>query len=333
MLNPGQQLYRKLCQELAQTDFFKPDLGHHIRRLMLYGGLHLISFWGVFHFAHSGWRWIALLGLALSNLQFYFFAHDAGHYSLSKRKIINFLVGEFSMSFLGGGSFHFWQHKHNLHHRYCNEEKNDPDVEALFVKFYADDTTERPGWIRWIVKNQAVLVWFLAMFHNFDYLRLSWLYIAKHPKLCRREMVLAPLHFCVYFFLPAVILGWQIAVVNYLFITAVTGILLVKLFAVNHIGMPTVPPNHNLSFLEQQVITSRNVLVPRWFDDYFGGLNYQIEHHLFPWVPISRYRGASPVVKAFCQQHGIPYHEENLFSAMMGVERHLARMAATEKST
>jgi fatty acid desaturase len=231
---------------------------------------------------------------------------------------------------MGGVSFFSWQEKHNQHHQFCNDEERDPDVNALFIKFYADDPLSRPAWIRWIVRHQAFLIWFLALLHNYDFQRLSWLYVLKHPQKCRAEMVLIPLHFVVYLLVPTMVLGLPTALINYVFIASLTGLILAQVFAINHIGMPTVPGNHSLSFLEQQVETSRNVRVPWFLDEYFGGLNYQIEHHLFPWVPISRYRKGSPIVKAFCDRHQIKYVEEDFWTAMGGVERHLARMGATE---
>jgi fatty acid desaturase len=330
VLNSGQKLYTKLRHEVAETGVFAPDWNHLFRRLTLYGTLHILSYLGLFFCANSGWRWAAIIGLTISNLQFYFLSHDAGHYSLSRHRKVNLWLGEIGDTFIAGGSFRFWQYKHNLHHRYCNDEALDPDMKGDFIKFYVDDPTERPAWIRWMVRQQSYLLWVLAMFHNFEFQRISWLYMLKNPKQCRIEFLLVPLHFVVYLLIPIAVLGWPMALVNYVVVTMISGLILAKLFAVNHIGMPSVSGEHGLSFIEQQVVTSRNVIIPRWLDDYFGGLNYQIEHHLFPWIPISRYRQISPLVKSFCQQHAIAYVEEDLLTSLRSVTRHLDRVGQTE---
>jgi len=331
VLNPGQQLYRDLRDRLEETDFFERSTANYVRKIALYGALHVLSYIGLYACADTPWRWAALLGLTISGIQFYYISHDAGHYAISDDPNINLRLGHIGHTFIAGGSFRFWQHKHNLHHRYCNDETRDPDMNALFLKLYAEDPLERPAWVRWIVRRQAYLLWFLAMFHNFDFQRLGWIYTVENPKLCRAERVLIPLHVFTYLVAPIAILGWQMALTNYVISTMVSGVILAKLFAINHMGMPSFPSDREMSFLEQQVVTSRNVWVPAIFDDYFGGLNYQIEHHLFPWVAIDRYRAASPIVKAFCEEHGISYVEENFGLALLNVERHLAAMSEADK--
>ena len=103
-------------------------------------------------------------------------------------------------------------------------------------------------------------------------------------------------------------------------------------FVPNHMGMRRLDKTRPLSYLEQQVTTSRNVTNPRVFEFFFGGLNAQIEHHLFPRVPHDRYRAMRPVVRAFCERHGIAYHEQGFLSALGEVGGHLGRMTEAFKS-
>ncbi len=332
MLNPGQQLYRDLRDRLEETDFFKRNTADYVRKITTYGLLHILSYIGLYACAETPWRWAALIGLTLSGIQFYYVSHDAGHYAISDNKNVNLRLGHIGHTFIAGASFRFWQYKHDLHHRYCNDETRDPDMNAFFLKLYESDARERPAWVNWVIRNQAVLLWVLVLFHNFEFQRMSWVYTHQNPVRCRAERVLIPLHVLTYLVIPIAILGWQMTLTNYIISGMISGVILAKLFAINHIGMPSVPSDHGLSFLEQQVITSRNVVVPALFDDYFGGLHYQIEHHLFPWVSIDRYRAASPIVKAFCQEHGIAYVEENFGLALLNVERHLAVMSKTENA-
>ena len=73
--------------------------------------------------------------------------------------------------------------------------------------------------------------------------------------------------------------------------------------------MPLLGPGDKLDFLRRQVLTSRNVRGGRWVDLAMGGLNYQIEHHLFPSMPSPTLRRAQPLVRAFCLRHDLPYEE------------------------
>jgi fatty acid desaturase len=99
-------------------------------------------------------------------------------------------------------------------------------------------------------------------------------------------------------------------------------------FAPNHKGMPTLTDAEELDFLRTQVLTSRNVRGSRLVDFLLGGLNYQIEHHLFPNMPRPNLRHAQPLVRAFCQEHDLPYSEATMFGSYAEAIRHLHSVGA-----
>jgi fatty acid desaturase len=92
--------------------------------------------------------------------------------------------------------------------------------------------------------------------------------------------------------------------------------------------MPTLTEADQLDFLRRQVLTSRNVRGSRPVDFVLGGLNYQIEHHLFPNMPRPNLRRAQPLIRAFCQHHGLPYTEASLFGSYAEAVRHLHAVGA-----
>jgi fatty acid desaturase len=94
-------------------------------------------------------------------------------------------------------------------------------------------------------------------------------------------------------------------------------------FAPNHKGMPILAQDDDTDFLRRQVLTSRNVRGGRLVDVLLGGLNYQIEHHLFPSMPRASLRHARPIVRAHCLQHGLPYVETSLFDSYRQALHHL----------
>jgi fatty acid desaturase len=99
-------------------------------------------------------------------------------------------------------------------------------------------------------------------------------------------------------------------------------------FAPNHKGMPTIPPDQNLDHLRRQVLTSRNVRGGLVTDVVLGGLNYQIEHHLFPNMPRYALRRAQPIVRRYCSGLGIPYVETSLVGSYAVVLRYLDDLGA-----
>jgi hypothetical protein len=86
-------------------------------------------------------------------------------------------------------------------------------------------------------------------------------------------------------------------------------------FAPNHKGMPQVDDSGDLDFLRKQVLTSRNVRSHPLTDMWYGALNYQIEHHLFPTMPRNRVREAHLIVREFCAEQSIPYHEVSMLQS------------------
>jgi fatty acid desaturase len=99
-------------------------------------------------------------------------------------------------------------------------------------------------------------------------------------------------------------------------------------FAPNHKGMPTATGAQGWDFLRKQVLTSRNVRGGPWVDFALGGLNYQIEHHLFPSMPRPNLQRAQPLIQAFCAARGVAYHQCGLLRSYGDVLRHLHAVGA-----
>jgi hypothetical protein len=101
------------------------------------------------------------------------------------------------------------------------------------------------------------------------------------------------------------------------------GVYLGCAFAPNHKGMPVLGEHDRLDFLRRQVLTSRNVRGGPLVESLLGGLNYQIEHHLFPSMPRPSLRRGRLLVRAFCAERGLPYCEKSLAGSYGDVLRHL----------
>jgi fatty acid desaturase len=104
---------------------------------------------------------------------------------------------------------------------------------------------------------------------------------------------------------------------------AVFGLYMGSSFAPNHIGMPLVSPKLKLDFLRRQVLMSRNISGGPRVSIFMGGLNYQIEHHLFPSMARPHLRKAQPLVVAYCAEQGVPYTQTSLWQAYRTVVHYL----------
>jgi len=123
------------------------------------------------------------------------------------------------------------------------------------------------------------------------------------------------LHHVVYFALLFMALSWWQALIFFFVHYLAAGLHLGLTFAPNHKGMPIVDPDHGLDFLYVQAATTRNVIPGPLTDYLYGGLNYQIEHHLFPGMPRINLGKARTIAKAFLVERGFPYYETGVIQS------------------
>lgn len=114
---------------------------------------------------------------------------------------------------------------------------------------------------------------------------------------------------------------------------AIFGVYMGASFAPNHVGMPIVPRDVNLEFLDRQVRTSRNVSGGWWTTCLMGGLNYQIEHHLFPTMPRPHLAEARRIVREHCRSLDVPYTETSLVGAWGIVVSYLNRVGLSARDS
>ncbi len=260
---------------------------------------------------HSFWFQIfnALL-LAVGTAQLGFLGHDGGHrqifHSTRKNEILTLITGDLLIGMSNG----WWLNKHNAHHSHPNEVDMDPDIDLGVLAFTEEDVRNKTGLQRLIVKNQKYFFFPLLSLLGIDLQRNSLLYLLHNKEKNRAlEMLLLVLHHALYLGLLFYCLNpWQ-AVIFMLIHQLAFGVFLGMAFAPNHKGMPILEKNSRVDFLRRQVLTSRNVHSGLFNDFWYGGLNYQVEHHLFPSMPRKNLKKAQKIVEAYCREHDIAYYE------------------------
>lgn len=249
--------------------------------------------------------------MAFASGQVAFLGHDAGHRQIAKTARGNDVVGFFVGNLLSGVSFSYWTDKHNLHHSHVNEADLDPDINYPIFAFAPEQVPDKRGVARFIVKHQRYLFFpfltFGAMALKGGGIRHL---IVDKPKTRNLEAALIALHFIGYFGVVFWALGWW----GFAFVAVhqlALGLSLGSIFAPNHKAMPLVDgeDESHVDFLRRQVLTARNIYSNPVNDFLYGGLNYQIEHHLFPSIPRNKMAELKPIVRDFCDERGVEYYE------------------------
>lgn len=310
------------------------------RRPMFYaayitaGLLMLAAGWTVFVLlGDSWWQLLAAIFLAVAFAQNGFLAHDAGHRQIFRTRRANELVGLVHGNLAIGLAFGWWVDKHHRHHAYPNQEGLDPDIGGENLVYTAAQAGARRGLGRFIARHQGALFFPMLLLLALN-LHISGVKALARPGYRNRvpEALLFGLHIAAYLTAVLLVLSPLKALVFILVHQGLLGLYLGAVFAPNHKGMPILSKEDDSDFLRRQVLTARNVRGGRLTDLLLGGLNYQIEHHLFPSMPHPSLRRAQPLVRAHCRSHGLPYVETSLLDSYRQALHHLDTVGRSAQS-
>jgi fatty acid desaturase len=275
--------------------------------------------------------WVQILNaafLAFVFTQIAFMGHDAGHRQMfqSSRKTDAFGL---LCTLLTAISYSWWIEKHNQHHRHPNHLERDPDVRLRFLAFSDEQTCATQGFRRCIVKHQARLFFPMLLLQGFAIRVHSLTFLLyKRARFPVIESLFMAVHFLIYLGFVFFLLGMWQGMAFILVHQTLFGLYMGSVFAPNHKGMLVLQGNCEVDQLRQQVLTARNVRSHPLTDFWFGGLNYQIEHHLFPHMARNKLKAAQATVKAFCQARSIPYRETGVWQAYRETLRYLHHISA-----
>ncbi|KAJ7007757.1 delta(8)-fatty-acid desaturase 2-like [Populus alba x Populus x berolinensis] len=305
--------YRRLASEFAKLGLFEKK-GHITMYalasialmfcVVLYGVLCCQSVW-----AHLG----SALVLGFLWIQSSYIGHDSGHYQVMKSRGYNKFAQFVSGNCLTGISMAWWKWTHNAHHLACNSLDYDPDLQH--IPFFASC--------------------FYGTYLDFDpvarvnlYLQTFLLLFSKRKFPDRASNILGILIFWTWFpLLVSCLPNWPEMVMYVLASFAVTAIQHVQL-CLSHFAADvyTGPPKGN-DWFEKQTGGTLDISCSSWMDWFYGGLQFQLEHHLFPRMPRGQLRRVSPLVQDLCKKHNLSYRSLSFWEANVWTIRRLRNVA------
>jgi fatty acid desaturase len=318
--------YALLKREIQAAGLFDRQLWYYTRRAvfsfgLLAGALALLvtadSTVGVVLAA-------LLLGPAIG--QAGSFTHDNGHRAIVGPGRACDLLGLFFGNFIVGASSSWWREKHNAHHAHPNDPDEDPDVNIRLLAFTQDQARLKTGVARWVTRHQAALFLFFLPFEALHFQLAGVKYLLRNrPPLRRLELAILALRTVVLVGGMFLLLPPAEAIVALAVSEASLGIFFGSIFAPNHKGMPMAP---DADYLRRQVVTARNVRPNPVVDFWFIGLNYQIEHHLFPTLARNKLGAARVIVRRFCAERRVPYVEVGVLRSFVEILQGLSEASA-----
>lgn len=321
--------YRKLHSEITKMGLFEKK-GHGVLFLMsVIVIMFVLSVYGVL-FSDSFWVHLACGGLVgFSWIQSGWIGHDSGHYQVMMNPKFNRIAQLLSGNCYAGISIGWWKWNHNAHHIACNSLEFDPDLQhmPLFVvssKFFSSLTSYFYGRkmnfdsvSRFFVSYQHLTFYPVMCFARLNLFGQSFnLLLSKRKVPNRMEELLCLLVFWVWYpLLVSCLPNWGERILFVIVSFSVTGIQHVQ-FTLNHFSANVYlgHPSGNYWF-EKQTKGTLNIESPSWMDWFHGGLQFQVEHHLFPRLPRNQLRKISPFVKELCKKHNLPYNCASFWKA------------------
>lgn len=354
--------YRDLRSKLVMMGMFKSSKIYYaykcVSNLMIAGAAAAMVYFSDNILVHV----VAAMTLGLFFQQSGWLAHDFVHHQVFRSRKLNDYFGMFWGNVAQGYSVQWWKNKHNGHHAVPNlhsssaqSQDGDPDIDTMPLLAWSLKQAQSYRQLRADGKDSPLVKFFIrnqAMFY-FPILllaRLSWLNesikvgfgLGAATENAALEMKLKGLQ---YPFLEKAGLilhhSWVLAICAgygqhsllytfafFLLTTCSSGFFLALVFGLGHNGMATYDADKRPDFWKLQVTTTRNITgghgIPQAFIDWFcGGLQYQVDHHLFPTLPRHNLPKTHKLVESFCKEWGVKYHEADLVDGTIEVLYHL----------
>src|SRR5690625_575276 len=317
-----------LQQRVKDAGLLERRVGAYIFRMILLGLAFAGAFTLLFTLGDTYWQLAVAVLFGVLFTQVAFLSHDGAHQQIFATGKHNAWFSRLAGNLVVGMSYGWWTRKHGRHHANPNTIGKDGDIATGALVFIPGEAADRRGFMGWITRRQGWLFFPLLTLFAFALHYTSVKSIVQNPKLkCRKtELALLAARFISFPTLVVLVLGPGLGAAFMLVQLMVFGVYMCGSFAPNHKGMPLVPKDSKIDFLSRQVLTSRKIRGGRIVDWAMGGLNYQIEHHVFPRMPSANLHKVRPIVQAHCAEQGIPYTETGLIEAYRIVITYLNRV-------
>lgn len=316
--------YTELAQQVRAAGLLRRRYAYYWT--MIVGTVTLFAgIWVAFAFLGDSWFQLLLAaGLGVVLTQISFLGHDSAHRQIFKSHHWNDWMSRVLSGLFAGLSHGWWMSKHSRHHANPNKEGADPDIGPSAFAFTPAIASGRRGLAARLTKWQGYffpLIMFVGLaLHVASIQRLMGRQPLKHRWW---EVAFVTGRLGGYITVLLLVLPPGKAAAFFGVQMALFGLLLGGTFATNHLGMPIVPADQKIDFLRRQVLMSRNIAGGRFTSFAMGGLNYQIEHHLFPNMPRPNLRRARALVREHCAKHDVHYTETSFVGAYRAIVRYL----------
>ena len=318
--------YTDLAREVRDAGLLQRNYAYYWAKLVGMVAVYAALVTAFVLVGDTWWQMITAVVGAVVMTQAAFLGHDAAHRQIFVSGRWNDWTSLVVANLFVGLSYGWWQHKHTKHHGNPNKDGVDPDINLPVLAFTPDQASSRKNPLtRWFTRHQGWFFFPLLFLEGLELHAAGLKRVFGREPIARRwvEITFLAVRLAGYVALVWWVLSPLTALAFFVVHLGLFGLYMGGSFAPNHKGMPIVPKDLRIDFLRRQVLMSRNVTGGRFIDVALGGLNYQIEHHLFPSMPRTSLRRAKVIVERFCAERGVTYTQTTLLASYGIVVRYL----------
>lgn len=343
--------YRDLRNKLITMGLFNASYPYYIFKIVSNLAILALSVFLATQFDSMATTLLAAVTLGLFWQQCGWLAHDFLHHQVFKQRFYGDCVGLVVGNLFQGFSVNWWKSKHNAHHAVPNLHASvegacdgDPDIDTMPILAWTlkmAESAEKSAFGRFMISYQAIFYFPVLLLARLSWAYQSWVFVwggwgqksvaAAKIDQKKNKYLTAERALLVFHYIGLGLIMRHMSVVNAIvyFLVAQTscGLMLALVFGLGHNGMAVYPANERPDFWKLQVTTTRNV-TSNWFSDWFcGGLQYQVDHHLFPSLPRHNLGKVHKLVESFCKEQGVTYHEADMITGNIEVLTHLGKVS------
>lgn len=346
-----EKAYRELRAKLFTMGMFNANLGYYVYKVMSNFAILGLAFACAIM---SSSFWVHMFGAVVLGLfwqQSGWLAHDFLHHQVFKNRLYGDLMGVLLGNVCQGFSVDWWKNKHNTHHAVPNLHESspaacdgDPDIDTMPILAWSLKMAEQAKdnkFGRFMINFQSIFYFPILFLARLTWIHQSWVFVfggtgswtgkashldrqkIRHHSLEKLGLVI---HYSVLLYVCS-FMPLSHAVLYFLIAQTSCGLFLALVFGLGHNGMAVYPANERPDFWKLQVTTTRNITSNLFTDWFCGGLQYQVDHHLFPMLPRHNLSKVHELVKSFCKEQGVTYHETDMWVGTVEVLSHLSRVA------
>lgn len=338
---------------MIEMGLFKPSLVYYAYKCLTNLAILSVSIYLAVGFTSLQMNLLGAVVLGIFWQQCGWLAHDFLHHQVFRTRVYGDLAGLIVGDLCQGFSVQWWKSKHNSHHAVPNLHASvpgacdgDPDIDTMPILAWTlkmAETAKESKTGRFLIRFQALFYFPVLLFARLAWAYQSWVFVwggygqhsVKGAEIDRRNIkypLLEKLFLVLHYVWLGVIMLNMSSILNAVlyFIVAQTscGLFLAIVFGLGHNGMSVYPADERPDFWKLQVTTTRNVTSNAFVDWFCGGLQFQVDHHLFPSLPRHNLKKANKLVASFCKEQGVTYHEADMWVGTIEVLEHLNKVSA-----